>query len=307
MSHASGALRALIESSAPRRPYCALEKDQAHIRPLSTALGEPYLQLNPPGMAAWLVLDVDRPRAAACWDEAGLPVPTFVATNPRNGHAQVGYALATPVCTTHNGRRHPIRYLAAIEAAYVKAVQADRGFNGPLGKNPLHERWKLWEPANAPVYELSMLAEHVGELPTWLPRRREVSGIGRNCTLFDDLSQWAYRAVRDYWYPGGEEHWLIAAWDKAEAMNTGFPVPLPGPEVRRLARSVARWVWRHITPGGFREHQAAVGAMKGQQLRAEKLPTALGMHEQGLSNKAIAAALGVTAPTISNWLQRGRA
>lgn len=307
MSHASGALRSLIESSAPRRPYCALEKDQAHIRPLSTALGEPYLQLNPPGMTAWLVLDVDRPRAAACWEEAGLPVPTFVATNPRNGHAQVGYALASPVCTTVNGRRHPVRYLAAIEAAYVEAVRADRGFNGPLGKNPLHERWKLWEPANAPRYELSMLAEHVEELPAWVPRKREASGLGRNCTLFDELSNWAYRGVRRYWCAGGEDRWRDAVRDQADAMNAGFSVPLPDSEVRGLARSVARWVWRHITPGGFRERQAAVGALKGQQQRNEKLPLCLAMHEQGRSNKSIAAALGVTPPTVANWLQRGRA
>jgi hypothetical protein len=307
LSHASSALRSLIESSAPRRPYCALEKDQAHIRPLSTALGEPYMQLNPPGAATWLVLDVDRPRAAISWDAAGLPPPTFIATNPDNGHAQMGYALASPVCTSPNGRRHPIRYLAAIEAAYVKAVRADRGFNGPLGKNPLHEQWKLWEPANAPRYELSVLAEYVHELPTWLPRKREASGLGRNCTLFDDLSRWAYRSVRSSWRAGGEEQWRAVVWDKADVMNTGFPVPLPGPEVRRLARSVARWVWRNITPGGFRERQAAVGALKGQQLRNEKLPATLDMHDQGFSNKAIATALGVTAPTIANWLKRGRA
>ena len=305
MSHASGALRALIESTAPRRPYCALEKDRAHIRPLTTALNEPYIQLNPPSTAAWLLLDVDEPEAAVAWERAGLPPPTFVATNPDNGHAQMGYALASPVCTSPNGRRHPIRYLAAIEAAYVQAVKGDRGFNGPAGKNPLHERWKLWEPANAARYELSVLAEHVGELPAWLPRKREASGLGRNCSLFEELSQWACRAVRSYWRAGGEDQWQTAVWDMAEAINAGFLEPLPGGEVRRLARSVSRWVWRHTTPAGFRERQAAVGALKGQQLRNEKLPEAIVMHGQGLSNKAIATALGVSAPTIANWLKRG--
>lgn len=37
-----------------------------------------------------------------------------------------------------------------------------------------------------------------------------------------------------------------------------------------------------------------------------KLPVTLDMHDQGFSNKAIASALGVTAPTIANWLKRGR-
>lgn len=307
MSHASGALRALIETTAPRRPYCALEKDRGHIRPLTTALNEPYLQLNPPGSAAWLVLDIDKPCATLAWDGAGLPPPTFVATNPDNGHAHIGYALASPVCTSPNGRRHPIRYLAAIESAYVKAVRADRGFNGPLGKNPLHPRWTLWEPANAPRYELSVLAEHVDELPAWLPRRGDTSGLGRNCALFHELSQWAYRAVREYWRAGGEHDWHMAVWDMAEGINSGFRTPLMSGEVRCLVRSVSRWVWRNTTPGGFRERQAAIGAMKGQHLRNEKLSEALAMHEQGLSNKAIAVALGVSAPTIANWLKRGQA
>lgn len=277
-----------------------------HIRPLSVALGEPYIQLNPPGMAAWLVLDVDRAGAALSWDAAGLPPPTFVASNPVNGHAHLGYALASPVCTTQRARRDPIRYLAAIEDAYAKAVRADGGFNGVKGKNPLHARWKLWEPANAPVYELSVLAEHVPELPSWVPRRREeASGLGRNCILFDDLSHWAYRSVRNHWGSGGDE-WVDTVRSAAEAMNEAFPDPLPSSEVRQLARSVARWVWRRMSPEGFREHQAAVGAMKGEKLRREKLPLALDMHQQGFSNKSIAAALSVTPPTIANWLKRGR-
>ena len=49
-----------------------------------------------------------------------------------------------------------------------------------------------------------------------------------------------------------------------------------------------------------------MGAFKGQQQRNEKLPLCLVMHEQGHSNKAIAAALDVTAPTIANWLKRGK-
>ena len=41
-------------------------------------------------------------------------------------------------------------------------------------------------------------------------------------------------------------------------------------------------------------------------VRNEKLPVTLDMHDQGFSNKAIASALGVSAPTIANWLKRGR-
>ena len=303
MSHASGALRSLIETRAPRRPWSGIEKNGAHIRPLATALQEPYIQLNAPCMVSWLILDIDYKGAAEAWITAGLPPPTFVSINPGNGHAQMGYALSSPVCTSAKGREKPMRYLAAIEAAYIKAVRADSGFTGPLSKNPLHPDWKLWEPANAPEYELSVLAEYVSELPSRLPKKGEAAGLGRNCSLFDDLSTWAYRAVRKFWRPGGADAWREAVWSQAEALNA-FPVPLPASEVKSVARSVARWVWRKFTPASFSARQAAVGRLKGRRKRDELMSEVREMHALGISNKAIAKKLGITAPTVANWLKR---
>ncbi|MCG9115921.1 replication initiation protein [Laribacter hongkongensis] len=142
---ASAALAALVEAHAPRRPYCADEKHFARIRPKVTALGERYIQLNPPAHQAWLILDIDRPGAALAWDDADLPPPTYVAINPENGHAHIGYALSSPVCTTDAARIAPMRYLAAIERAYTEKARADFAFAGSLAKNPLHPSWRLWE------------------------------------------------------------------------------------------------------------------------------------------------------------------
>lgn len=254
---ASAALYALVEAHAPHRPYCADEKHFARIRPKVTALGERYLQLNPPAHQAWLILDIDRLGAALAWYDADLPPPTYVAINPENSHAHIGYALSSPVCTTDAARIAPIRYLAAIESAYTEKVGADFAFTGPLAKNPLHPAWRLWEPANAPTYELSDLAEFTDLSLNILPAPLQ-QGVGRNCELFDKLRKWAYSAVRTYWHPDGQRSWVEVVRRQAEVLNC-FPLPLSNSEVAGIARSVARYVWRRFSPAGFRELQTERG------------------------------------------------
>lgn len=300
---ASNALRALVADYAPRKPYAGREKI-ARIHKLSTALALPYLQLNRPGMVAWLVFDIDREGAAAAWEDANLPAPTFSATNPENGHAHIGYALAVPVCTTGAARQKPMRYLAALEDAYRRKLGADPGFAGLLCKNPLSETWRIHEPANCPVYELAELAEFV-DLTKKSQKRRpadEVAGLGRNCFLFDSLATWAKRAVRGFWRPGGGDVWLEAVRSQAEAQNV-FSAPLPSSEIKSIARSVARWTWRNTTPAGFRGWQSAQGKKSGEARRrktedkraeAERLRTEL-------STREIAEVLDVHQSTIVRW------
>lgn len=287
---ASVALRALVEDRAPKRPYCGLTKI-ARIRDREAALSMPFLQLNPPALESWLILDIDRECSGFEAQDAGLPEPTFVLLNPENRHSQVGYALAAPVCTSSAARRRPVRYLAAIEAGYNRRVGGDLAFQGPLSKNPLFEGWHLIEPAAAPTYELGLLAEYV-DLPNRLPRRRaeveaevEVGGrIKRNCTLFDRLAEWARRAVRGFWRPGGETDWSEACLSHAETLNC-FTPPLTHSEVRGIARSVSRWTWRNCTPVGFREWQAAMGVRSGATRRNGSLAESQPWVDLGISRR----------------------
>lgn len=298
---ASTALRKLVEERAPRRPYCADVKHKACIRPLEIGLASAFLQLNPPAHQAWLLLDVDRRGAAHAWEDAGLPAPTYAAINRENGHAHLGYALSAPVCTTSAARQAPLRYLAAIEHAYTLAAGGDFAFAGHLAKNPLSDRWLVWEPANTPLYELSYLAEYVN-LPIKLPSRP--AGVGRNCDLFDTLRDWAYSAVRDFWRPGGEHGWQLAMMRQAELMNT-FSEPLGGPEVACIARSVARYVWRRFSPEAFRRVQSARGRKSGQarlEASEDKRSSARLMSSLGHSTREIAAEIGVNQSTVSRWL-----
>jgi len=304
---ASAALTALVQAQAPKRPYCAFVKNNAIVRRQDIALGAPYLQLNPPAHRSWLLLDIDRANASHAWDDAGLPPPTYCAINRQNGHAHIGYALFAPVCTSDAARMAPLRYLAAIEYAYIEKARADTAFTGPLAKNPLHPSWHVWEPANAPVYELGYLADFV-DLPTKrLPR---TPGVGRNCDLFDGLRDWSYSAVRKFWRPGGEECWRAAVRLQAEALNT-FVVPLGAAEVAGIARSVARYVWRRFSPAEFREIQAARGRRGGIASGAARLlvnedkrVSARLMAAKGMGVRAIADVLGIGKSTVSRWVSQ---
>ncbi|MBF6618277.1 MAG: replication initiation protein [Candidimonas sp.] len=304
----SALLRTRIESTVARRPWCGAHKNFAIVRPLATALKLPYVQLNPPAHACWLQFDIDRPEAAYAWEDADLPPPTYVSINRENTHAQYGYALAAPVCTTAAARTAPVRYLAAIERAYNKKMRADLAFNGPLAKNPLHESWLLWQPANDAIYELGELADYV-DLPTpaeMIAAKINVdySGLGRNCFLFEQLRAISYSEVRKFWRPGGNEPFFSHLLNIAEAINSSFTAPLGFSEVKAIVKSVSKWTWKTFSPAKFRDIQAARGRLVGATKRDQLLEKVLYLSARGESNRAIARALGVDDKTVAAWLRR---
>jgi hypothetical protein len=86
-------------------------------------------------------------------------------------------------------------------------------------------------------------------------------GIGRNCTLFDNLRGWAYKAIRQGW--PDYNRWLIAVEQRAFSYNN-FPVALSINEVRATAKSVARWTYGNITDSDFSHWQSVQGKKGGK-------------------------------------------
>lgn len=64
--------------------------------------------------------------------------------------------------------------------------------------------------------------------------------------------------MRDFWRPRDDELLRAAVSLQAESLNT-FTAPLSFSEVAGMARSVARYVWRHDTPTPFWKVPAAWG------------------------------------------------
>jgi hypothetical protein len=227
------------------------------IRSRKSAVNFDHIQLNPPGLRRFLIFDVDRTDAGLAFEEANLPPPNIICVNPQNGHAHLIYALAAPVPLTAASRPRPIEYLADVEYGMAQRLRADPGYSGLIAKNPLSPRWRTtW---------LAPLPYKVGDLSAWLeprdmrrPSRRELQvGAGRNCTLFDDLRAVAYRAVRDA-KSIGLSKWQFRSYLEVVAadQNQSFAVPLPLQEVRSVAKSVAKWVWRHFSLEKFAELQS---------------------------------------------------
>jgi hypothetical protein len=257
----------------PHKPYCS--DDLGHgviIRPKKTAIQKPYIQHNPPCLITSLVFDIDRSDAYFAWSDANLPTPTWIAKNPKNCHAHIGYMLAMPVCTTHRARQNVIEYLAKIEQAYSLALGADRGYSGLITKNPCHTVWENHIFGVEP-YELNYLADFV-ELTELKTDLREVSGLGRNCMMFDTVRYWAYKEIRAH-RGSTFDIWLRKVLEQCQNANGAFIEPLPYSEVKATAKSIARYCWKkdgyHYQE--FIDRQSRKGAIGGQKSKGGGRPS----------------------------------
>jgi len=295
------------------------------------ALAKAYIQHNHPGMVWVLVFDVDRQVVDPndfwpVWETAKLPEPNLATLTRSTGRGHLVYFLAAGVCTTRLARLKPMELLAAIERAYTVALGADAGYAKLVTKNPCCDRWLVWQ-IHAQPYTLGELAEYV-DLKAHRPlaEASEAYGTGRNVTLFHQTRFWAYSAIRDYWAPNGLPKWQKAVLGHVEALNGQFQRPLPHSETKAIAKSIATWTWKRITPQGLRElierthspekqrergrratNQADAGVASGKARRASReqdRAAARLMAAQGMTQRQIAAALGVSLRTVNNYLNK---
>lgn len=252
----------LFRERLPVKPYHTDDlRAGLQVRSAERAALARYIQPNGPTHRWWLVYDIDRPGAALDWSERGAPPPSITAMNPANGHAHLIYGLETSVRTAPDAKSAPLRYAAALDCALQRVLDADPAYSGLICKNPLHPHWKVtsWEPR---LYTLADLDSWVDLQPAQDRRRRLPDyGLGRNCNLFEQLRQWAYKAIRQGWPDFGQ--WLAACTDRALMYNAGFAVPLDHKEVAHTASSVARYTFKNFSPAGFSAWQAAQGRKGG--------------------------------------------
>ena len=292
------------------------------IRPQATALGYSHIQFNPPPHVAMLVFDVDKkhqhdPQRDGYheWQDRGLPAPHWISINPENGNYHLGYLLASPVARSSVARLGPLRYLAAIEHVLAKRLGADLRYAGLVTKNPVHSDWMTFWHDIEP-YTLDYLAEFCpdADLAAFSGRKRkEASGLGRNIEVFDNVREWAYKAVRRFWRPNGYDAWadaVLAACESANAFGLEQGGPLPVSEIKSTAKSIARWVWQRFNPAAFSAVQAHRGAKGGKVSKGggrpskavDLLPEVLRLKGMGFSNRDIGEDLGVSVGLVSKYV-----
>ena len=246
----------------PRRPYATDNPKEGIWRQnRAAALLSRYIQANASHLLRYIVMDVDRPGAYFAARDAILPAPNWIAENRDNGRAHLAYELAAPVTRSDAGHIAPLRYLAAVERGLTRRLEADPGYAGLVTKNPLHPDWRTgWGPTTP--YQLAELAD-------WLHRSDmrkcnaigDATGLGRNCTLFEELRVLAYKKVLPFKREGVLTPFNDYLMEVATALNCQFEAPLPLSEVRATVRSVAKWTWRR-----FDEHHfSRIQALRGQQ------------------------------------------
>lgn len=246
------------------------------------------IQLNPPAMTHWLIVDCDHCDAER-WKWAGLPEPSFIVFDRDTGRHHVVYRLSSPVCTSERAHPAPIEYMRAVREALRIALDGDSGYVGLLTKNPLHPDWGVIRSVNMPSYTLKDLAQTVNLDDA--PQRSESPGVeaecltqigqgGRNRALFDAVRKWAYQY--------GDNAEAIRAY--ADDCNALLPEPLQPNEVANIARSVARYfACSPQQSSKFRERQAARGRLGGR-------PVTTGTNQPWV-------ALGISRAT---WYRRER-
>lgn len=255
---------ALFRDRLPAKPY---HTDDLHaglqVRNAEHAALARYIQPNGPTHRYWLVYDIDRPGAAVDWSDRGAPPPSITAMNPANGHAHLIYGLETSVRTAPDAKCAPLRYAAAVDCALQRVLGADPAYSSLICKNPLHPHWRVssWEPR---LYTLADLDSWLDLTPAKDRRKRLPDyGLGRNCNLFEQLRQWAYKAIRQGWPEF--ERWQAACFDRALMYNAGFATPLDHQEVKHIARSVAKWTHQRITPAAYAEWRSVQGQRGGKR------------------------------------------
>ena len=144
-----------------------------------------------------------------------------------------------------------LRYLAAVEAAYHAKLRCDDGFTSLITKNPEHPHWLTLRgvPDAIRGYDLPYLAEFV-DLDKFKPyvgrTNPEAMGLGRNCTVFNVVSRWAYRNIREFKFECGIREWKRAVLHQCLDVNSGFPCPMMLKEVQCIAKSIGNWVWNRF-------------------------------------------------------------
>ena len=303
--------RSNFYQNLPHKPYCTDALGAGLIiRQKKTAIKMPYIQHNPPSFISSLVFDVDTSDAYFSWFDANLPTPSWISKNRQNNHAHIGYMLATPVCTTHNAKHKIIEYTAKIQQAYSLALGADQGYSGLITKNPCNSQWEN-HIFDVQPYDLGYLADFV-ELQELKTDLKEVSGLGRNCMMFDNVRFWAYEAIRAF-ISGSYDVWHREVLNVAINANGAFLEPLPYSEVKATAKSVSRWVWRNHGKAyaKFIERQAAKGR-KGDSSHGGKARSAqysdmrqeaLKLHIMGFNPTQIAKKLNISRPSVYSWVK----
>ena len=294
----------------PNKPYCS---DNLHlglqIRPKHLALLKRYIQPNHPYYTHFFVFDLDYPTAYIdfFYSMVGIPTPNLIVENPENGHAHYIYQLKTPIYHTNASNDKPIKYGNAVYLALRQALNADVNYSGLITKNMVHKHWRTHVLREQP-YTLYQLSERLDLTTRQINKEIKIDeavGLGRNCCVFHTVRHWAYVEVRQY-RAKTYNQWLESVIAQCCSVNAQFTVPMQYNEVKGIAKSIARWVWKRdgYAYQEFIDRQTRKGQLGGKAKGASynaKRKQAVALKAKGMSYTDIADKLNVSRRSVIYW------
>ena len=261
----------------PNKPYCSDNMGFGlQIRPKHLALLKRYIQPNHPYYTHFFVFDLDYPTAYIdlFYSMVGVPVPNLIVENPENGHAHYVYQLKTPIYHTNASNDKPIKYANAVYMALRTVLDADISYSGLITKNAVHKHWRTHVLREQP-YTLDQLSERLDLTTRQINKQIKVDeavGLGRNCCVFHTVRHWAYVEVRQYRAKTFNQ-WLESVIAQCCSINAQFTAPMQYNEVKGIAKSIARWVWKRdgYAYQEFIDRQTRkgqLGGLKGGKVRS---------------------------------------
>lgn len=301
----------------PNKPYCSDDLYMGlQIRPKHLALLKRYIQPNHPYYTHYFVFDLDSKKDSMhysayvdyLYSMVGVPAPNLIIENPENGHAHFIYQLKTPIYQTNASNDKPIKYGNAVYLALRTALDADINYSGLITKNALHKHWRTHVLREQP-YTLDQLSERLDLTTKQINKEIKVDeavGLGRNCCVFHTVRHWAYVEVRQYRGKNFNQ-WLESVIAQCCSVNAQFPVPMQYNEVKGIAKSIARWVWKKDSyfHHEFIDRQTRKGSLGGKaksEAYSDKRKQAVRLKAKGLNHTQIAKQLGVARYTVIRWL-----
>ena len=291
----------------PPKPYCTEILGSLKIRPKAIAVKDPYIQPNPITRAYWMVFDLDTAVSRYWPDEAHVPTPNIEAINPANNHRHLFYMIDPAVYTLRQARRRPLELAADVDKGLTQVLGADPGYGKLISKNPLSPQWSVWL-WHSKAWGLTELLDYIPDpVKAWKPSRKEIIGLGRNCTVFDLSRVFAYSEWRRLKFDD-PDRLLDSVFDHSMNINNTFSIPMLEREVRCISRSISRWTSRYMTAQGLRawgdlrrKRSIKVRHDKGQarviEIRGFKA------EHPAMSNRQVAKEIGVSEYTVRKALK----
>ena len=287
---------------APRYPYCSDDlKLGCHREPLSEAREKPYIQTNGKYQHS-IVIDCDYSDSFLADEDNNYFRPNWTAVNNKNGHTQHFYCIV-PVKKNDWGQTKAMKLLAKTQLGITRRLKGDLGFTNFLTKTVGHDTWRTEHRSDIPYTLTELVSKLDQEELKPVSKVEEEFQLGRNCSTFNRVRKWAYRAVllhEDF------QSWLNSVLQKVREDNSRYLTPMSENECRGLARSIAKWTYSRFSEEKFSEIQSARGSLKGAKLRAALLPTVIELSAQGLTQREISDHIGISQKTVGNWLKRKR-